>query len=161
MAADGLALAVDMPNNVTIAGETGTVKLILTNTGDSHLNYDVSYYAPFGFSVSNASGTLSAGSSKIVRLIIADQPGLQGQKYSTMLQVDAGGETTTKRLGVEFKGAEKGQNARGITGGSAFFTLACGFALENALNIVLGFIAAILLIAFIARFVKRLEEMQG
>jgi len=108
--------------------------------------------------------------------------------YEASLEVSLGEEKAFRNVRVMFKEAGKGEdNAEGSedsengagtgsdnaveSGEGADSTglfsfggfsgmLAAVFTLETALNVFLVFVAAILLIAFIARFVKRLEELK-
>ena len=101
-------------------------------------------------------------------LTIYPDKGLINQSYESTLVIELGSEKIIKTINISFKKAqeqlpEKPVPEPGIDLGEVSGSISSGFASlafigsENALNLALVFIAAILLIAFIARFIRRIQ----
>lgn len=129
--------------------------------------FGVHWSTPFASGVSPASGKIGAGKTVNVTLSVLPQEALEGSAYSCLLEVQLGSEKAFRNIKVIFKGESEPENGsdNGSTGSLSlaglFSSAALLFTPENALNAMLAFIAAILLIAFIARFVKRLEAQKN
>ena len=169
----------------TIVVQQAQKEVFVSIRNDSAVEQDFSahFSAPFSSSLSPSFGKIGAGKTMTLSLSISPQEALEGSTYNSLLEVQVGGEKISRNISVIFKEKETEANPQGTgtgdsnaagffsvaglseyaTGLSAYGTglfsyYAAGFFTpENALNVALAFIAAILLIAFIARFVKRLE----
>ncbi len=145
------ALSVSIPSNVTGGTEETRFFATIENTSAEEKGLSVSYSSPAKHRLFNVPSTIRANSSATIEIILEPTPELNGAVYSTALTVKLGDETKTRQVNVEFTGTGKQETPTG------FFALPNILAPENALNILLAIIAAILLIAFIARFTKRIN----
>ena len=157
------ALQVDAPSTIVVQESQKDVRLTIRNDTESEQEYSVQFYAPFDAIVSPSFGRLDSGKSTISSLSIPRQEELEGSSYEASLEVQLGEEKSFRRLRVIFKESGKGEELgtaeadSGLVSLAGFYSIAGIFTPENLLNVFLVFVAAILLIAFIARFVKRLE----
>ncbi len=156
------ALYLNVASTIVVQDSQKDVPLTIGNDTEAEQDYSVQFYAPFDAIVSPSFGRLGSGKSTISSLSIPRQEDLEGSSYEATLEVRLGQEKAFRRLRVIFKeaGKEPG-SATGADSGlislAGFYAIAGVFTPENLLNVFLVFVAAILLIAFIARFVKRLE----
>ncbi len=161
------AVDIEAPNTIYLYDEAKEVNIRLTNDSDSSQDFSIEFSAPTQFELSAYSGTIPAGKSKNITLTLFPRSDLEGQTYESKLDVEAGSSRKVKMLHIVFRGtAEKGEEETGngedgteIDAVTGFFTM---FAMPEItsgllLNSALALIAAVLLIAFIARFVKRME----
>jgi len=164
------AVSVDIAPTIVVKQAQKDLPLTILNDQDLEEDFSVSVSAPFGTVVSPNSGRIGAGKSTVLTLSILPDESLAGSTYEATLEIELGNEKAFKRISVLFKEEETGNEAgedpvegEGETPVGMFSFAEFSGALigiltfENALNAVLVLIAAILLIAFIARFVKRLE----
>ncbi len=158
------ALQVDAPSTIVVQESQKDIPLTIRNDTEAEQEYSVQFYAPFDAIVSPSFGRLGSGKSTISSLSIPRQEDLEGSSYEASLEVRLGEEKAFRRLRVIFKESGKGEELGSTTGADSglvslagFYAFAGIFTPENLLNVFLVFVAAILLIAFIARFVKRLE----
>ena len=161
------AIEVDSVGTVYIYGEAKEITLEITNTHESAQDFSIEYNAPTQFELSEINGTISGRGAKNVTLKIYPRSDLTGQSYQTKLDVMIGNERFVKKIDLVFrekreepaddeKDGNRGEENQIIPVG--LFGLGLGeIGWELGLNIALIVIAAILLIAFIARFVKRME----
>lgn len=176
------AFYLDAPGTIIVQQAQKEVLVSIGNDSAIEQDFSAHFSAPFSSSLSPSIGKIGAGKTIALSLSISPQEALGGSTYNCLLEVQAGGEKISRNISVIFKEKENKSSPQGTgTGGNnaaGFFSLAglSGYAAglsayatglfaygaglftpENALNAALAFIAAILLIAFIARFVKRLE----
>ncbi len=155
------ALVVDVPGNIIVQQDEKSVDVKIKNDSDETQDFTIELSIP-NASIDPSEGSLEAGESITALLSISPEENLAGSTYSGQLRVSMGDEKETKEIRVMFKEkqAEKPKEEPKQLSPAGFFALpdlSALFTLENALNVVLAIIAAILLIAFIARLVKRLE----
>jgi len=170
------ALTVEAPGNVFLAKGEKEISIRMTNGSASSADYSIDFIGPVNVSFSGSNGTIGAFSTKYITMRVPYSASLAGQDYESTLLVQSGGEKIEKKIDVSFmekaaapapvpkKDADDfiGSNAL-VSGFFALFSFdwlgwfGWLFTPENALNLALALIAAVLLIAFIARFVKRLE----
>ncbi len=161
------AIYVDFPSTIIIQQEQKDLPVTIRNDEEISQDFSVKLVAPFDSFVSPSTGSLGAGKSTILSLSISPNEELEGNSFETTLEVQIGEEREFKNVRVIFKKAieeEDEENAGQQSIGTGMFTFAdfgnftaSIFTPENALNAVLAVVAAILLIAFISRFVKRME----
>jgi len=152
------ALYLDVSNTVVIQEGQKDIPIAIRNDSYKEENYSIEFSAPFEAIVSSYSGKLGAGKATIATLSIQPNKELAGSTYEGTLEVSMGEEKVSRKIRVLFKEEvleEEPVEENPLTG---FYTIAGSIlTLENALNAFLAVIAAVLLIAFIARYVKRLE----
>ena len=160
------AFYIDTASTIVVQQAQKEVFVEIGNDAAIEQEFSAYFSAPFNSSLSPSSGKIGAGKTVNLVLSVSPQEKLEGSAYNTLLEVQLGSEKEFRNIRVIFKGANKPQNGSG-NGGTGLFPLAglfsSGAALftpENALNAALALVAAILLIAFIARFVKRLEAQK-
>ncbi len=161
-------LIVDVSETIVVKQEQVTVPVSITNDSDATLDYDIELSIPGNASITPPYGSLRPGKKIIASLSISPDNALEGSTYKGSIRVALGEEKATRHVSVLFKEAGEAQ-PKGDNGGNneepalnplGFFSLPdlTGlFSFENMLNAALALIGAVLLIAFIARFVKRLE----
>ncbi len=160
------AIYVNSPSTIIIQQEQKDLPVTIRNDEEIAQEFSAKIFAPFNAFVSPSSGSLGAGKSTILSLSISPSEELEGNSFETTLEIQIGEEKVFKNVRVIFKKAiEDGEeNASGQSIGTGLFTFAnfetftaSIFTPENAINAVLAVVSAILLIAFISRFVKRVE----
>ena len=159
------AISVDFPSTIIIQQEQKDLPVTIRNDEEIAQEFSARLVAPFDVFVSPSSGSIAAGQSTILSLSISPSEELEGNSFETTLEIQIGEEREFKNVRVIFKKAieeEEDTAPQSIrTGMFSFadfgnFTVSI-FTPENALNAVLAVVAAVLLIAFISRFVKRVE----
>jgi len=158
------AFTVDAPQTIVIGQEPKDFPVTVTNNGETIQDYSAEFFGPFEASITPSFGSIPAGKSTILSLSVTPKEELEGSTYDALLEVTLGEKKAFKNVRVVFKEAEEAQGndeqetPAGFFSFGEFSAFVFGlFTLENWLNLVLAVAAAILLIAFIARFVKRLE----
>lgn len=167
------AFYIDAPSTIVVQQAQKEVLVAIGNDAAIEQDFSARLSAPFNSSLSPSSGKISAGRTADLILSISPQEALGGSTYNCLLEVQLGEEKASRNISVIFKEKESKGSQQGETGSSnagffsiawlsapatGLFSYAAGLLTpENALNFALALIAAILLIAFIARFVKRLE----
>ena len=158
------AIYVKAPSTIIIQQEQRDVPVTIQNDSYVGQDYSIRLLAPFNSVISPSSGYLGSGKGVIASLSITPSEEFEGSTYEATLEVEIGEEKAFRNVRVIFREEEESNGNESETTATGFFTLAdfsgfwAGiFSPENVLNGFLGLIAAILLIAFIARFVKRLE----
>lgn len=157
------ALAVDSPANIFVQQEQRAVLVSITNDSSFEQSYSVDFYSPVGAFVSPSSGKIAAGKTVSATLSVSPDESLVGSTYAGTLAVEMGDESAFRNVNIVFKEAaeEGGGNGEGPGNFSfaGFFSFFEGvLSLENLLDLVLIFIAAVLLIAFISRLVRRVNS---
>ena len=152
------AISVDVASTVYIYDQAKDVSIRITNDSGSSQDYSIEFSAPTNFSLSQNNGIIDAGRNKTVRLTIEPNSELVSQTYKSKLEVRIGEEKYVKMVNLVFREAvDEGETGQESPIGFFTFAPLGTVAGEIALNITLVLIAAILLIAFIARFIKRME----
>lgn len=144
------ALSVSAPEKVTVFSTPSSFPVIIENNSSQEHAIRISFSSPTEFEIKNSSGTIPANSSRRIEIILQPKPLLEESTYSSTLNVSLGEEKTAKKIGIAF--ASPAQKPTGL------FALAETVAAENQLDIILIIIAGVLLIAFIARFTKRIAQ---
>lgn len=155
------ALVVDVPGNIIVQQDEKIVDIKIKNDSDYAQDFSVELSIP-NASIDPSEGSLEAGESVTASLSISPEENLAGSTYAGQLRVSMGEEKETREISVMFKekATAEPKEEPAPQPAAGFFALpdlSVFFTAENALNIVLAIVAAILLIAFIARLVKRLE----
>ena len=160
---NAMAISVEAPTTVYLYGEEKEVLLRVSNQEDFSQNFEAKAIFPTAAGLDRYSGSIAANKSTNLRLSIHPDEALVGQTYEGRVEITLGEEKFVKIVRLVFRGQkeaeENGETEESNKGTTAGLFALASLALtpELALNIMLGFIAAILLIAFIARFVKRME----
>ena len=155
------ALVVDVSGNIIVQQDEKSVDVKIKNDSDYAQDFTIELSIP-NASIDPSEGSLEAGESVTASLSISPEENLAGSTYSGQLRVMMGAKQERREIKAMFKkkAAEKPAEEPEQPGPASFFALpdlSALFTAENALNIVLAIVAAVLLIAFIARLVKRLE----
>ncbi len=164
------ALIVDVPENIIIKEGQKQVQISISNDSAEAGQYRVEFLGPVEAGISQSSGEIAAFKTKKVTLSLAAEERLAGQTYESTLVVELGSEREVRKIRLFFRGqAAQGQEVQQGQPGFDLQWLSSGFfplfnpnsmgsllSFENILNALLAVVAAILLIAFIARLVKRL-----
>jgi len=158
------AFYLDAPGTIIVQQAQKEVLVAISNDSATEQDFSAHFSAPFSSSLSPSNGKIGAGETATLILSISPQENLEGSTYDCLLEVQVGGEEASKNINIIFKGEESepknetGNSNAGFFPLTGLFSYAAGLLTpENALNAALVLVAAILLIAFIARFVKRLE----
>ncbi|MDP2974409.1 MAG: hypothetical protein Q8N60_05130 [Candidatus Diapherotrites archaeon] len=154
------ALILTETGTIVVQQDERNVDVKIRNDSDSAQDFTIELSIP-NASIDPSEGSLDAGESVTALLSISPEENLAGSTYYGQLRVMIGEEQERKEIRVMFKGEEaeepKEEPKPNPSGFFALPNLSALFTAENALNVVLALVAAILLIAFIARLVKRLE----
>jgi len=153
---------VEAPATVVVNEEQKDFDVHIFNGGFSQEDYSVRLFGPFEAAITPSSGSVGGESAVTSTICILHEEGLVGSTFEATLEVELGQFSESKRVRVMFKELEvpeeTGASLAGFVSLAGFYGAASMFlTMENMVNLVLVIIAAILLIAFIARFVKRLE----
>lgn len=160
-----MAIDVRVAGTVYVYDQPKDVSIKIVNASDSTQQFTVQFNAPTQFELSQTNGSIAGNSSKTVTLTVFPRSDLTGQTYESKLEITLGKERYIKQLGIVFRGEKEqasGPSGEGNEGSAAPSGLFALFAMpaitqEFVLNAVLAVIAAVLLIAFISRFIKRME----
>ncbi len=155
------ALIVNEIGTIVVQQDERSVDVKIKNDSDETQDFTIELSIP-NASIDPSEGSLEAGESITASLSIIPTEDFAGSTYSGQLRVSIGEEQERREIKVMFKEkqVEKPAEEPEQPVPAGFFALpdlSAFFTAENALNIVLAIVAAILLIAFIARLVKRLE----
>jgi len=159
------AIYVDFPSTIIIQQEQEDFPVTIRNDEEIAQDFSAKISAPFEAIVSPSNGSIAAEKSTILSLSIIPSEELEGNSFETTLEIQIGEEKAFKNVRIIFKEeAETEEEPEVQTIGTGLFSFAdfdaftaIIFTPENALNAFLAVVAAILLIAFISRFVKRVE----
>jgi len=152
-----LAVTVDAPGTIHVYEKAKEAAIYITNQSQSIESFSIEFNAPARFELSASSGSIAAGETKKVYLTIQPDESLNGQTYENMLEVRVGDEKVVRKIRIAFRETNESQGTHGTEFNPAGFFALPAISSGLALNIALAIVAAILLIAFIARFVKRME----
>jgi hypothetical protein len=155
------AAFVEAPATIVVNEEQKDFDVEIWNEGFGEEDFSVRLFGPFETAVSPSSGSIGAESAVASTVSIMHDEALVGSTFEATLEVELDGQTTSRNVRVMFKDLEEepaSGNLSGFVSLAGFYGAATTFlSVENMVNLVLVVIAAILLIAFIARFIKRLE----
>jgi len=187
MSASCLAVSVNVPSTIVVGQEQKDVPITVSVNSSRDTDFEASFSSPFNAYLIPSSGTLKGGKAEILTLSISPNKALEGSNYNVVFEAEIGEEKVFRNVRVIFSeeagtgqgsaedngtGPEAGEGFSGSSGSETgegviefqAYALAGLYSwveglvsFENIVNIVLVVVAAILLIAFIARFVKRLE----
>lgn len=144
------ALSLSAPSAVSVRETETRFFATIENTSGTENLLTVSYSAPVQYRLIDVPSTIAGNNSATIEIVLLPNSELAGTVYASTLTAKLGNETASRQVNIAFEGARKPSAA-------GFFSLASLLSAENALNIALVIIAAILLIAFIARFTKRVS----
>jgi hypothetical protein len=165
------ALKVSAPSTIVVETGQKNVPIIIENDSTFDQSFEVSFSAPFEFEITPSEGTLEAGRETVVTFSVSQQPETQETNYQGTLEVRLGQDKAFRKLDILFKEGNtpiigpdqlpSPGNLTGLISFAGFYSWATGlFTMQNLVNFALIIIAAILLIAFIARFLKRVAVRQ-
>jgi len=165
ISATAQAIYVKAPATIVVQQEQKDVPIIVRNDSTTEENYSIRLLGPVNAVISPSFGRLSEGQTAISSLSIQPKKSLEGSTYQAILEVEIGEELETRNIKLIFKEEQEteangtaGTDGAGLFSITGFSTLATGLlTFENVLNAFLALVAAVLLIAFIARFTRRLE----
>ncbi|MCX6799097.1 MAG: hypothetical protein NTW59_03315 [Candidatus Diapherotrites archaeon] len=164
------ALSVDAPSNVFLYGQEKEILVKITNEGSSPADFSVKFLGPVTAVITPKNSEVQPKTTTAVIVSIPADGKLAGETYKSTIIVESNGNKTYNEITLHFKAGQEAPAPEPAAPGFDFGTAASGFfalfgtsalagifTFENMLNALLIIVAAILLIAFIARFVKRLE----
>ncbi len=168
------ALKVSAPSTIVVETGQKNVPIIIENDSTFNQSFEVSFSAPFEVEITPSQGSIEAAQETVVTFSVSQQPETSGMNYQGTLEVRLGQDKAFRKLDILFKEGRQpilGQDEipqipsiENITGLASFAGLYSWagslFTIQNLINAVLALVAAILLIAFIARFLKRVAVKQ-
>ncbi len=165
--ASAYAIEVNSPGTVYLYDEAKEISVKIVNVEETAQDFSVEFTAPTRFEVSRDSGTVAGKRSETISITVFPRSDLKGQTYQSKLEITLGDKKFVKNINLVFRATQKEGTApedhppqepetTGLTGGLFSLGAMPGLTPELTFNVVLGLIAAILLIAFIARFTKRM-----
>ncbi|MDD5163406.1 MAG: hypothetical protein PHD95_04320 [Candidatus ainarchaeum sp.] len=155
------AFNVDAPGSIIVFDSPRDIWITVANDSPIEQNLDIKFFSPAVSNLPYVPARIGPYSEAKFAITIFPSNELFGKTYDSTLIVSLGSDKIIRTIGLSFKKTIVPVPAPGPPGNgnpisAGLFSLAA-FGSENALNIALAFIAAILLIAFIARFVRRLN----
>jgi|SRR3989338_7362777 len=159
------AFLLEAPSGAFIFDSPRDFWIIVKNDSPIDKTLDVRFFSPATSDLLGVPDVIQANSESKFTLRIYPAKGLEGQTYESTLVVSLDNEKAVRTISLAFKNPafqrpvpvpEQNQDS-GIGFISAGFVSLAAIGSENALTIVLVIIAAILLIAFIARFLHRIN----
>ena len=152
------AIRVTIPSEVVVAeGQVTQFPIMIENTSSHEKGLIVSYSAPTQNRFLNVPQTIAGGDT--IEIIVELQPNnsLTGSVYKSSVNVKLSDESAVRTNALIFVPGQVISTPNTPTPNTpttGFFTLGL-LGNDSLLNIVLILVAAVLLLAFIARFVKR------
>jgi len=164
--ASASAFTVESPNNVFVFESEKEITIRVFNDSSVQKSLDVKFYSPAHSELIGVQEKIQADSHSSFSIRLLPREDLAGQTYESTLEIELGNTKIIRKIDISFK-KPSGESSIIMAPvppvSPDFNAIGAGFAtlgmigMENALNIVLGIIAAVLLIAFIARFLRRLK----
>lgn len=164
----------EFPENVKVLSDRTDLSFVVSNDSPQDIDFAVELFVPSNYQFTGLPKILRANSSKEIFLTIFSKSNLDGLTYNGKVVFYAGNETVSKNFSISYgepkaavvnigSGQPTDGNVSDLNNSAiaAFAGLLSRPNFEFLLIIVLVIIAAILLIAFIARFVKRISKKQG
>ncbi|MBI4053255.1 MAG: hypothetical protein HY394_04415 [Candidatus Diapherotrites archaeon] len=171
LASAAFAFSVNVPGSITLFNESRDVSVKVFNDSFSEKGLEANFFSPFNYSVIGAPKSVKAQSSAQFTLRVYPAPGLENTYQSASLEVWLGGEKKVVPVTIAVKEKDSGtvsvSGSKPVTANdsgsasqgpaSGLFSLGTAFTADSdlAVNLALVLIAAVLLIAFIARFTNR------
>lgn len=146
------AISLNAPSTVTVNGPETRFFATIENTSSSELGLAVFFSSPAPHRLVNVPSTIPANRAAVIEIVLEPTEDRAGTVYASTLTARLGEETASRQITLVFGEAKK--TLAVPTGLVALETI---ISQENTLNIALALTAAILLIAFIARFTKRIS----
>lgn len=157
------AFNVDAPRSIIVFDSPRDIWITVKNDSPIEQNLDVKFFSPAISNLPYVPARIGPYSEAKFAITTLPSNELFGKTYDSTLIVSLGSDKIIRTIGLSFKKSATPapvpaqQPSNDVNQISAGLISLAAFGSENALNIALAFIAAILLIAFIARFVRRLN----
>lgn len=161
------AFTVDAPGSVLVFNSQKEVWITIDNTSSVEKRLNINFFSPANSDLIEVPEKIDSDSQARIILRLFPRDDLIGQTYESTLEIELGNEKIIRKIDVSFKQEgqiiiepvppEPGPIAPDFNSITAGFVPLASFGAENALNILLALVAAILLIAFIARFLQRIK----
>ncbi len=159
------AFNVDAPGSIIVFDSPRDIWITVANDSPIEQNLDVKFFSPAISNLPYVPARIGPYSEAKFAITINPSAGLFGKTYESTLVVELGNEKIIRAIVISFKKNPVPEQvpAQQPESNLSFNPVAAGFASlavfdsGTALNLALVFIAAILLIAFIARFIRRLR----
>ena len=157
------AFELDAPNPVYIFDSEKEITLTIKNTSNENKDLRFAFYAPVKYEIDRIPLQVNAQSYQIVKIKFYPDEKLVGSSYSILLSVALDEDEIVKNMKIYYRG-ELPEGTGYVPGSfsSGFFSFA-GASLAGSgllVDIILVIIAAVLLIAFISRYTKRMQVRQ-
>ena len=167
-------IAINTPSKVIIDDKEKTFQITLKNQFNETTQFEFNFFSPASYRISNVPSKLGPHESKNINITIKHADDLVGPTYSALFRITSTEFTVEKEVKLEFldlkevefkeaieekksvqekKSTPTNNLSVGLIGLISFPVVS-----EMVLDAILILIAAILLIAFISRFVNRIQK---
>jgi hypothetical protein len=158
MATNVSAIRVTIPSEVVVMeGQVTQFPIMIENTSSHEKGLVISYSAPTQNRFLNVPQTIAGGESVEITVELQPNNSLTGSVYTSSVNVKLSDESAVRTNALIFVPAQTINTPNTPTPNTpttGFFSLGL-VGNDSILNIILILVAAVLLLAFIARFVKR------
>ena len=169
------ALVVRAPNEVIVSSKNHSFDIYIYNDSEKIKNVSLKLNLPVEYTLKNMPSVIGGKNSANVTVAVDYDERLAMQKYACSLEVETENEKIKHEFTLKFapaeekvkvvvveveKEAEEKSENNALKTATAMLTMPLNMdSYELLVDIILALIAAVLLIAFISRYVKRLHSM--
>ncbi len=168
------ALVVRAPNEVTISEKQNSFEIYIYNDSQQMKNLNLQINMPVEYTLRNMPNIIAPKNSANIIVVVDYNEKFALQNYKANIEINAGDERIIHEFKLKFapkeekvkvivveKEEKETKKETNLSQLSGMFLLPLEISFnELILDIILVIIAAVLLIAFISRYIKRLHEMQ-
>ena len=153
------ASASNVPEKISLSNQPVTISFTLTNNASTQRSPSTQSLAPVGYYFTGVPSQLAPGESKLVSLTIQPNPSLEGQEYDALIRIRWNDETLESvPLRIQFETAPSPAPSNPLVAPSNAVSGLVSFASAQNnwwLDILLGLIVLVLLIAVVSRVRNR------
>ena len=150
-------------NPVYVFDSPKEITFVVENRSSVSKELQINFVTSADYDISNYPSELKPHESRKVSMTIYPEKNFEGSVFESQLVIRLGNETQVKNMIIEFRETENSEETAGqVALASGFFTLFD--AVDNGglpalvFDVLLIVVAAILLIAFISRYTKRITR---
>ena len=168
------ALVMRAPNEVTISEKQNSFEIYIYNDSQQMKNLNLQINMPVEYTLRNMPNVIAPKNSANIIVVVDYNEKFALQNYKASIEINAGNERIVHEFKLKFapkeekvkvivveKEEKETKKETNLSQLSGMFLLPLEISFnELILDIILVIIAAILLIAFISRYIKRLHQMQ-
>ena len=147
------ALTFNELNTAEIKGDNYTLEFEITNPTNKTQTLQANIASPTKTKL-EYNKTIKPNQIQTIKIQFQDTKKLIGEKYSSEIQIKIGNKTYKKNITLLFQEKKPNQIQLNLAGLATITPI----AIELSINLFLTLIAAILLISFLARFIKRVKK---